>query len=82
MFIIKNYEDEGKQPYYCYQKDSKCTKDIIAKQILSVYKGFLKDCKFILNKTLILLDQSMTNKFKSVVNKLKRVGFNYLYLPK
>jgi len=56
MFIIENYEDDGKHRCYCYQKDSKCTKDILANKVLPVYKGFLKDSKLKLNKTLILLD--------------------------
>jgi len=56
MFIIENYEDDGKQQYYCYQKKSKRTKDIMANEVLPVYKGFMKDNKFKFNKTVILLD--------------------------
>ena len=56
MFIIENYEDDGKQQNYCYQKNSKCTKDIMANKVLPVYKAFLKEKKFMFSRTLILLD--------------------------
>ena len=56
MFIIENYEDDGKQQNYCYQKNSKCTKDIMANKVLPDYKAFLKEKKYMFSRTLILLD--------------------------
>ena len=42
-----------------------------SKLVLPIYKGFLKDYKLKLSKTLILFDQSMTNKNKrTAYNKI------------
>jgi len=58
MFIIEKNVSNRKDnnTYYCNQKNGMCTKDIMAKQILPVYKAFLKEKKFMLCRTLILLD--------------------------
>ena len=83
MFIIEKNVSNRKDnnTYYCNQKNGMCTKDIMAKQILPVYKAFLKEKKFMLCRTLILLDQSNVNRSKRIVNELKRLYFNHLYFP-